>query len=132
MTVLMLSVTTYSLLRLSVTQVVVDGGEWVEMKSLSRQEVLGNGLKAISRWWSWSCFLLGLFSYLSFGFGCFNAPSARCLRRGKIGFRGQNASPVPFGPGPNACECAGWWFGDGPRLDFTAVVSGVSLWASCW
>jgi hypothetical protein len=101
---------------LLVTQLLVEllGGGWGGGGCSAKQPFLGDGPSAIGIW-SW--FLLGLFSTsLGSGFGCFDAPLPRRIRRGEIGLRGQNASPVPFGPGPNTCDDrAGWWCGVGPR-----------------
>ena len=78
---------------------VEEGGGWGGGESSARQPVLGDGL-----WWFTVVVVspIGPFLRLGSGFGCFDAPSARPSLRGKNGLRGQDASPVPCGPGPNA------------------------------
>ena len=108
----------------------VEGGGWGGAGSTARHSVLGDGLLSHSRL-SW--FLLGLFSCLRLGFGCFDAPSIRPSCSGEKGLRGQIASAVPCGPGPNTCmECAGWWCGVGPRSVSLEQSGGGDFGSAYW
>ena len=78
---------------------VVEGGGLGGGDSTARHPVLGDGLC------SYTVVVvspIGPFLRLGSGFGIFNAPSARPSFSGKKGFKGQDALPVPCGPGPNA------------------------------